>query len=97
MSEFFSSGHPVDIVLAVLAAEVLILSNWRARRVGERHRGVTMIIAALPGAFLLLALRAALTGADWTWVALWLLASFPAHLADLRRRSPSGPKLVRYH
>jgi hypothetical protein len=86
MSELFASGHAVDIVLAVLAAEVLVLSNRRTRRVGERHRGATMIIAALPGIFLLLALRAALTGADWIWIALWLAASFPAHLADLRRR-----------
>lgn len=40
-----------------------------------------------PGALMLLALRAALTGLDWRWIALPLLASFPVHLADLARSS----------
>ena len=40
-----------------------------------------------PGALLLLALRAALTGLDWPWIALPLLLSFPVHLADLIRRN----------
>lgn len=37
----------------------------------------------LPGALLLLALRSALTGADWRWTALLLALSLPVHLADL--------------
>lgn len=37
-----------------------------------------------PGALMIVALRGALTGADWRWIALPLLLSFPAHLADLR-------------
>ena len=40
----------------------------------------------LAGAFLLLALRAALTGAPWPSIAIWLLAALIAHLADLVRR-----------
>jgi hypothetical protein len=35
---------------------------------------------------LLLALRAALTGAGAIWVAAFLTASFPIHLIDLARR-----------
>jgi hypothetical protein len=42
----------------------------------------------LPGILLLLALREALTGANWVWVALWLTVSLPAHLADFWRRAP---------
>ena len=37
----------------------------------------------LPGALMILALRGALTGAEWHWIAVPLLLSFPAHLADL--------------
>ncbi len=37
----------------------------------------------LPGVLMILALRGALTGAEWHWIALPLLLSFPAHLADL--------------
>ena len=46
----------------------------------------TVVLAFLPGALILLAVRAALTGAGWPWVAAALAASFPAHLLDLRRR-----------
>jgi hypothetical protein len=35
---------------------------------------------------LLLALRAALLGASWPRIALWLLAALVAHLSDLRLR-----------
>ena len=35
---------------------------------------------------MMLALRAALTGAAWQWIALPLVLSFPLHLADLVRR-----------
>jgi hypothetical protein len=80
MSAFFSSGHAVDIVLLVLALEVLALSL--------RPRGhlADVLTPVLPGMFLLFALRAALTGAGWIWVCLWITLSLPAHLADLWRR-----------
>ena len=42
----------------------------------------------LPGALLVLALRAALVGAAPEWVALALAGSLPAHLADLVMGAP---------
>jgi len=83
VSGFVLSGHIVDLIIAVLALEVLVLAAWR------RAGLVTPVVAALPGACLLLALRAALTDAGWIWIALWLTAAFPAHLADLWRRPAS--------
>jgi hypothetical protein len=82
MAEFFSSGRAVDLIIAVLALEALFLIGWRRRAV------VNVIAAVSPGICLLLALRVALTGAAWVWIALWLALSFPAHLADLWRRPP---------
>jgi hypothetical protein len=82
VSEFFASGHVVDMVLGFVALEVLVLCLWA--HVGMRRA----LQAILPGFFLLLALRTALTGAHWTWTALWLALSLPAHLADLARRRP---------
>lgn len=79
MKEFFASGHAIDVVLAVMLVEAIVLAN-RGRSAS------TVALAFLPGALILLAVRAALTGAGWQWVALALAASFPAHLADLRRR-----------
>lgn len=80
MSDFFASGHAVDVVLAVMAIEAIML----IRR--GRSAASTIMLAILPGAMILLGVRAALTGAGWQWVALALAASFPAHLADMRRR-----------
>ena len=77
---FFASGHAVDLVLVVMLAEAVYLL---ARR---RRSPLDLALALLPGALLLLALRAALTGAQWPAIALLVAASFPAHLADIRRR-----------
>jgi hypothetical protein len=40
----------------------------------------------LAGACLLMALRSALSGSGWAWIAAWLFAALVAHLADLARR-----------
>ncbi len=79
MTWLFASGHAVDIVLAVMLVEAAVL-------IARRGAAATIVLAFLPGALILLAVRAALTGTGWPWVALALAASFPAHLADLHRR-----------
>lgn len=76
-----ASGHAVDIVLMVIAAELV----WLIGR--ARWRVTDALLCLGPAVFMLLALRAALTGMDWRWIALPLLLSFPIHLADLARRS----------
>jgi hypothetical protein len=78
----FESGHIVDLIIVVLIGEVLVFL------VRRRESFANAVVAALPGICLLLALRASLTGAGWTSIALWLALSFPAHLADLWRRPP---------
>ncbi len=80
MSEWFTSGRAVDLVLVVLALEALLIAAFAGARRGA------LLGALVPGLFLLLALRAALTGAPWPAVALFLALSLPAHLVDLRRR-----------
>lgn len=84
MSGFFASGHAVDLILAVLFIEAVALMTlgWR----GRRWSALDLLLALGPGACLLLAVRGALTGADWPLVALALAASFPLHLADVMRR-----------
>jgi hypothetical protein len=63
-----------------LLAEALWLMLWR------RRHAIDVILALTPGALMLMGVRAALTGAPWWHVSLWLAASLPVHLADLRRR-----------
>ena len=81
LTTFFASGHAADLVLVVLAVEALIL--LRASR-----PAIDVALLLLPGACMMLGLRAALVGASWPWIALPLAASFPVHLADLMRRRP---------
>ena len=82
MSGFFASGHAVDLVLLVIAAEFVVLTLR-----GSGHATwIDRVLALAPGVCLLLALRVALTGGPWPWVALALAASFPFHLADVVRR-----------
>ena len=80
MESFFTSGHAVDLVLAVMLVEATILIMIK------RRTPITVLLTILPGAVMMLALRAALTGAGWQWVAIWLTVSLPLHLADLRHR-----------
>jgi hypothetical protein len=77
---FFTSGHAVDLVIAVMAVEALVLIF------GKKRGARTVVLTILPGAAMMLALRAALTDAGWHWVAIWLTVSLPLHLADLRHR-----------
>jgi hypothetical protein len=73
----FASGRIVDAILLLTAAEAVVLLR----------RGRTDLLATLlAGVALLAALRLALAGAAWPWLALALLASLAAHLADLARR-----------
>ncbi len=76
---FFARGHAADLVLFVLAVE----SVWLKVR-GWSFGRIAGLIG--PAVFIVLALRAALVGADWWWVAILLALSLPLHLMDLRVR-----------
>ena len=84
MQEFLLSGRAVDLVLLVIAAEFVGLLALR-RKVWQRV-APDLFFALMPGVFLLVALRLALTGAEWHWIALAVAASFPFHITDLVRR-----------
>ena len=72
----FESGRIADLVIAVMVVEAIALIFV------VKRPALATIMAFLPGAFMMLALRAALTDAGWEMVALWITASLPAHLAD---------------
>lgn len=91
MSELFATGRIVDLIIAAMALEALLLAAWR-RRTGRGLPPAVVATTLLAGVFLMLALRAALTGASWPAIAGWLLAGLAAHLADigLRLRGAGG-------
>jgi hypothetical protein len=79
----FRSGRAIDLILLFMVLEFVVLC-WRRR--DQSRAPIDLLIALAPGGLLLLAVRAALTGASWMWIAGLLAASLPAHLADLTRR-----------
>jgi hypothetical protein len=85
MRELFASGRIVDLILGLTLLEAVAIGvhhRWTRRGVG-----LSLVLAnLLAGACLLAALRLALTGAAWPWIALVLAAAFAAHLTDLRQR-----------
>lgn len=80
-----SSEHLADIVLVVMVVEALALS-WYLRPTIGTSRTKIILLALLPGCFLVLALRAALVHAAWFWIALALVGALISHLADMRQR-----------
>jgi hypothetical protein len=85
MIDIVSGVHAVDLVLAVVAAEVVaIMLYWYATR-----RGIApaqLLPNLLAGALLLLALRLALSDYSWPWYSACLALAGIANLADLRQR-----------
>jgi hypothetical protein len=85
MEGFVLGGAVADVVLICLvleAAALLALRHLAGR--GPAPREVAAIV--LPGAFLVLALRCALTGAWWPLIPAMLLGALAAHLLDLAIR-----------
>jgi len=82
MQDFFASGRVADLVLLVLLAEAAALYLWH-RRTGRGLAPLALAGLILPGVAFALALRAALSGAGWGWVAAALVAAFFAHALDV--------------
>ena len=85
MQQLVVSGRIVDLILVLVVLEVVVLGYIRASR-GSGIEWRALLPNLLAGAALLLALRAAITGAAWLWIATWLAAAGLAHVADLRTR-----------
>jgi hypothetical protein len=85
MEALVASGAVADLILACLVIEALALLAWRRWR-GTGPTIPDILALLLPGAFLVLALRVALTGGPWPLIPAALSAALVAHLADLSRR-----------
>jgi hypothetical protein len=85
MGELFTSGRILDGILVLVALETLLL--WLLRRRFGRGPDFADIAPTLTaGALLLLALRAAVGGLWWGWIAAPLTLALVAHIIDLARR-----------
>ena len=85
MTELYATGRIVDLILALVAVELVLLAAIH-RRTGRGVAPGALLPTLLSGALLLLALRCALAGAEWPWIGACLLGALLAHGADLRQR-----------
>lgn len=97
MEAWFQSGRIVDIAIALALLEGLAVALYR-HRTGRGPALRPFLVNLAAGLCLMLALRAALVGAGWGWVAVALVGSLLAHAADLAwrwrvgdRQHPPGP------
>ncbi len=84
MAYAIQSGHLIEAILAFTVIEWLMLAMYH-RHTGRGVAPADVSRNLLSGLFLMLALREALVGGWWGWIAACLGASFLAHLGDLRR------------
>ena len=85
LNALFSGPRLADIVLVITALEAAVLLAWH-HRTGRSLAPAAIFTMLIPGVFLLLALRLALLGRTWPWIALCLVLAGLAHTGDLITR-----------
>lgn len=85
MGDLVASGQLVEAILVLTVLEGVMLGVYH-RVTGRGVAAADVASFLLSGIFLLLALREALVGAWWGWIAASLLGALVAHLVDLGRR-----------
>jgi hypothetical protein len=83
----FAGGRVIDLILVLMAVEGLVL-GWLYRKTGRGIAPVRLWPNLLAGAFLMLALRAALTDSGSAAIASWLVLGLAGHVVDLGLRWP---------
>ena len=81
----FVSGRIIDLILLLVVAEAALLA-WLGPRAGRESLFTGIAPTLVSGALLLLAVRAALSGLWWGWVALILTLALISHGIDLALR-----------
>jgi hypothetical protein len=85
MTDFLSGVHAVDLILAIVAVELIAFTlYWQVR--GRGIAPAQLLPNLIAGALLLLALRLALSGYSWPWYTACLALAGVANVADLRQR-----------
>jgi hypothetical protein len=107
VADFVASGRIIDVIVAMMLIEAIVLHALH-RRTGRGIPAPDIAINLVAGASLMLAVRAALTGAAPAWLLLCLGVSLAAHIADVARRwrpgndppfgaNPLSPRTGRVH
>jgi hypothetical protein len=89
MADITINAALIDWILALGALEGVAILGWRALR-GAGPQPLGFISNLVAGAFLLVALRGAVSGASPAWTGACLFAGFLAHFVDLTARWGEG-------
>jgi hypothetical protein len=87
MELLFDGGRVIDLILGLMVVEAILLAVLY-HTTGRGIAPFRLWPNLCAGAFLLLALRASLTGAGTTAIASWLALGLVGHVADLALRWP---------
>lgn len=90
LQSLITTGRIVDVMLAFVVLEIIVLGLYR-RATGDGIPMPKLLVNIGAGTSIMLALRAALTNADWKWIAAWLVCGLLFHSSDIAlrfRRSP---------
>lgn len=82
MAELFASGRIIDLILLLVVVEGIAFFVYR-QRTSRGPATADLLSNFLAGGCLLLALRSALTGTAWGWIAVCLVAALLAHVSDV--------------
>lgn len=89
MEDLFASGRIVDIIIALMVVEAIVLIAYH-KSTGQGIKVPQVLSNLLAGICLFLALRLAITDAHWTWIGVALAAALAAHVLDLTSRWRGG-------
>jgi len=84
--EIVKSAFVVELIIAFLLVETLVIATWAARQRGSRPGVVLAAANGAAGVALLAAVHVALTDGATTWFAVALVAALVAHGVDLAMR-----------
>ena len=93
MADMIINAALIDWILALVALEGAAVLGWRALS-GRGPQPLSFLSNLVAGAFLLVALRGAVSGASGAWIATCMFAGFLAHFVDLVARWGDGRRAV---
>ena len=93
MADMIINAALIDWILALVALEGAAILGWRALS-GRGPQPLAFLSNLVAGAFLLVALRGAVSGASGGWIAACLFAGVLAHFVDLAARWGDGRRTV---
>ncbi len=93
MADMIINAALIDWILAFVALEGAAILGWRAL-MGSGPQPLAFLSNLVTGAFLLVALRGAVSGASGGWIAACMVAGCLAHFVDLAARWGDGRRTV---